>query len=783
MGKALNYTAGVGEKAGWVIEEKIFDPSHLGKCEAIFCQGNGYLGQRAALEEAYVGEKRNLFVTGTFDKFDAEEVTELPNLPDLTNLELTIGGCRFGLDSGQLKSYSRQLDLEDGFLSRHVEWVSPAGDEISLDFERFVSLADEHVLGQRVKVSAGNRDVEIKIKSGINGRVTNTGTQHFHEGKMRLHKGFIMEMCSATVQSEVLCCEYAANLFYVDGQRLDLYQLPVIDRRFLAVSASLTLKAGQTLTVEKLACVHTSRDKVYEGEESAKEKVIADGRKHMEGILESGYDALAAASRKAWKEHWATADVLIESQDSYDQIAVRFALYHLNIMVKKDDDRVGIGAKALSGEGYKGHSFWDTEIFLLPYYILTDPNTAKTLLSYRGKSLPGAYRKAKENGFKGAMFPWESAWLDDGEVTPLWGGADVVTGKPMKILTGVLEQHISADVAFAVWQYFIATGDQEFLDRYGYEIVIGTALFWTDRVEWKDKGADGQKCYITDVIGPDEYKEHVDNNAYTNYLVHWNLVLADRMIEELQKEKGETWKKLEEKFQLEQLLTKIRETVDGLYLPLPNEDGIIPQFDRYFDLKKIDLTKYKECDVVGTIYNDYNIEQISSFQVLKQADTILLMLLMDDAFDTETKEKNYRFYEERTLHDSSLSKSTHCIMAAELGWTKEAYHFFRGCLDTDLGQVMTTSDMGIHSACMGGIWQSAVCGFGGVRILKDRLRMSPQLPQEWSKLAFHLVWQGCPLYVTVEKGGTEIKNLGEKDVSFYWGEEEISIPAGEKLMK
>lgn len=778
MTPKIDYYAKKGDNAGWMIRETDFFPEHLGKCEAIFCQGNGYLGQRAALEEAYVGEKRNLFVTGTFDKFDESEVTELPNLPDMTNMEIFINGDRFRMDSGRLKSYERQLDLQTGILTRDIEWISPKGEQFKLHFERFVSLSDEHTFAQKAEITPLGNAATIKVRSGINGCVTNTGTQHFHEGKMRIYDGTIMEMCSETVESEVLCCQYAENRFYLGGAAEKAEQLPVIDRRKLATETAFTVEQGQTLTVEKLCCIHTSRDQIYEGTESVKEKVPADGKYHMEAIGRKGYEALKQESCAAWENYWEKQDIQIESEDAYDQTAVRFALYHLNIMVKRDDDRVGIGAKALSGEGYKGHSFWDTEIFLLPHYLFTDPATARTLLSYRGKSLPGAVRKAEENGYRGAMFPWESAWLYDGEVTPLWGGADVVTGKQMKILTGILEQHISADVAFAVWQYFTATEDEAFMAACGYEIILATALFWTDRVEWNE---DKSCCFLTDVIGPDEYKEHVDNNAYTNYMVHENLLLAERVIKELESEQGEIFTRLDQKYRLRELLAVITETKEKLYLPTADEDGILPQFDRYFELKAIDLSKYKASDVVGTIYNDYNMEQISGMQVSKQADTILLMMLFSEKFTREEKEKNYRFYEERTLHDSSLSKSTHCIMAAQLEKSEEAYHFFRGCLDTDLGQTMTTSDMGIHSASMGGIWQSIVYGFGGVYLSEDGIGIAPKLPKQWKQLSFTIIYRNCPLKVQADGKQIVIKNEGAKDVKVYQNGSAKMIKAGETL--
>ena len=780
MTERMDYYAGTGEKSGWLIKENGFFPEYLGKCEAIFCQGNGYLGQRAALEEEYAKETRNLFVTGTFDKFDENEVTELPNLPDMTNMEIFVNGRRFCMDSGVLKNYERQLDLKTGVLTRNVEWVSPDGVELRFHFERFVSLSDEHTWAQKVEITPQDSSVTIKVRSGIDGCVTNTGTQHFHEGSMRIYDGSMMEMCSETLESEVFCCQYAKNSFYLGGEPVDAEQLPLIDRRKLGTQTVLAVDPGQTLTVEKICGVYTSRDRRHEGNAVDKNTVAEDARSCMKEALKKGYEMLKRESCAKWEDYWKRADIRIDSMDSYDQLAVRFALYHLNIMIKRDDDRVGIGAKGLSGEGYKGHSFWDTEIFLLPHYLFTDPPAARTLLSYRGNSIPGALKKAQDNGYQGAMFPWESAWLYDGEVTPLWGGADVVTGKPMRILTGILEQHISADVAFAVWQYFLATGDEEFMDLHGYEIIAATALFWTSRAEWN---ADRTKCVLTDVIGPDEYKEHVDNNAYTNYLVHHNLLLAEHIIEKLRREKTELFESLDKKYGLRDLLPVITETREKLYLPMPDENGILPQFDRYFELKSIDLTKYKESDVVGTIYNDYNMGQISGMQVSKQADTILLMMLFPDKFTRAEKHKNYRFYEERTLHDSSLSKSTHCIMAAQLGNDGEAYRFFRGCLDTDLGQTMTTSDMGIHSASMGGIWQSVIYGFGGVSLSERGLDITPRLPKEWRELSFSVIYQGCPIRVLADSSRMVIKNEGTKELTICHNDCEITVKAGESFVK
>ena len=220
---------------------------------------------------------------------------------------------------------------------------------------------------------------------------------------------------------------------------------------------------------------------------------------------------------------------------------------------------------------------------------------------------------------------------------------------------------------------------------------------------------------------------------------------------------------------------------EKIYLPKADTNGIIPQYDGYEKLKYLDLTKYKESDVVGTIYEDYNQDQIGEYQVHKQADTILLLLLFPELVSEKNREKNYEFYEKRTLHDSSLSKSSHALLAAKLGRTGEAYEFFRGCCDTDLGPVMTTSDAGIHSACMGGIWQCVVQGFGGVEVRKDGLHINPALPEEWETLEFRIDYQGNKLRISATRDRIECQNQGNSEVSFFHGNQKKTVNPDETI--
>lgn len=739
----------------WILGEKQFDSKYLGKCESVMCQGNGYLGIRSATEERYLTEKRDFFVSGTFNKFDENEVTELPNAADVLAMEMEFNGCVFSLEQGTIKDYYRQLNIRTGELTRTVTWVSPAGDEIAFTFERIVSMKELHTIAQRVRITPVNNPVSLKMETGIDGSVTNSGAQHFSEGDKRLYDGSYMQCCQKTTQTGLDFVFNTHVKFTEDGQKADVKQHIVMDRRKIFCEYTMELEAGKTLTVEKVSNVFTSRDKECEGLDlkAIQEKSLEDVKR----TSETGYETLAKESAEAWEETvWNKMPIIIETDNVLDQLAVRFAQYHLYVMTPRHDNRMNIGAKGLSGEGYKGHTFWDTDIFALPYFTFTDPATARSLEEYRYLSLPGAHAKAKGNNYEGAQFPWESAWLDDGEVTPVWGAADIITGLPTKIWSGFIEQHITADVAYGVWQYYMVTGDQDYMDKYGYELLMDTAKFWASRLEWSEED---HLYHINDVVGPDEYKEHADDNAFTNYMAHWNLGIAMEYYRELKEKQPEKFSELNEKMNLEHAYSVWEERRPLIYLPQPREEDLVmPQDKGYLTYPTIDLTKYKESGVVGTLFREYNLEQVNHMQVSKQADIMILFLLMEDLFSLDVKRANWNYYEPKTLHDSSLSLSTHVILANDMRDKALAYKLFQQAIRIDAGENMKTSDAGVHAASLAGIWQSVFYGFGGVRMLHGKLRVCPLLPDEWNKLDFCFFWHGQKLHVVIDKENVTITN-------------------------
>ena len=436
-------------------------------------------------------------------------------------------------------------------------------------------------------------------------------------------------------------------------------------------------------------------------------------------------------------------------------------------MASRDDNRLGIGAKALSGEGYMGHSFWDTEIYILPYYLCTQPEIARRLLEYRFQLLPIAKNKANRYGFKGAMYPWESAWITDGEACLEYGDIDLLTGEKRKFLMSETEIHITAGISFAVWQYYCMTGDEAFMNEYGNEILVRTAIFWADRAEKKNG-----RYEICGVIGADEYKEDVNNNAYTNYMAHKNLVLAKKIIEE---NPNHICNKLSREYDIDEITRNISEVADKLYLPVAEADGIICQFDGVKELKQKDITYYKNLDTVFDIFKDYGLAEILEMAVFKQADLVMLFYLMGDKFDEETIRKNFEYYEERTLHDSSLSMCIHALVAVRLGMKEMAEKFFFDCCCVDLGENTNNSDSGIHSASIGGIWLATVMGYGGLRITDKGVSLSPILPDGWESYTFPVNYKGSKIKITVNKEGSFAKRVSGDAVTITLNDAEILV--------
>lgn len=715
--------------AGWLVTEEVFEPSRQGAQETNFTIGNGRFGTRGTFEEGYPGDRPATLVHGIFAP-NPLTFTELANLPDWTALDVVVGSHRFSLDSGQVLRYRRVLDLRSGTLRREVTWRNPGGATVDLLFERFASLAENRLAALRVAVRSVDFDGPVEVRAGFNARAETAGLAHVAwDGQgvnertawLGLHLRKTDHRAAMAMQLEVP--DAAA-----EHEAWDARENPTLVARWKAAP-------GARATFEKKVSLLTSRGT----RKPAPEAEIRAGRAW------GTFDELHQASAAAWAAEWERSDVVIEG-DEQAQRAVRFSIYHLLIAAPRDDDQVSIGAKALAGFGYRGHVFWDTETFMIPRFTHVQPHIARNLLSYRYHRLPAARRKAGANGYEGAQFPWESADAGD-EVTPKWL-PDFTGGRELtRIWTGDIEIHITADIAHSVMRYWRATGDDDFMRRRGAEIVIDGARFWASRAEWNGKAA---RYEYTDVIGPDEYHEHVNNNAFTNYMAAWHLRTAAELCHWLAAaDPSRATAVIGDDRLLEEATARFADVAGKIYLPHDPETGLIEQFDGYFQLRDVDLKAYPDRNL--SMQAILGIDGVAQTQVIKQADVLMLANMLPEVFSERDLAANYAYYSARTdhTHGSSLGPPIQALMAARMGQPAEAYTHFLRAAEADLGDIRLNARDGIHAANAGALWQAVVFGFAGLRFEDGEPISEPQLPAHWGRLAFHVEHHGQDIEIDI----------------------------------
>jgi len=733
-----------GQDFCWQIVEDGVDPAQANTYETLFTTGNGYLGTRGCLEEGHEGALPGTFLRGVFDHHDSA-VVDLVKAPDWVALAVVVNGVELSVTSASIVHHRRVLDMRDGTLSRETVFEDSQGRRTRVETIRFASSADQHLCCLRARITPENHSASISVRSGVDGSGYNLDRRPFYaepppaDPQMKWHKWAKSKHLEEVARAELSECVYLetrtiGTLITIGYAAATTVSVPVeseVAQRYKVIEqvSRAQVAAGETLTVEKLATIFTSRD-------VAAADVGQACRDELRRHLEAGFTACQERNRAVWAAKWADSDVTIDG-DADAGRAVRFSIYELLIAANESDPRVNIGANALTGERYRGHAFWDTEVFMLPFFIYTRPETARALLLYRYHTLDGARQNARETGFRGARYAWESA--DTGvDTTPRW----TVDGVH-RIWMGEEEIHVTSAVAYGLIAYVTATGDHALMTDYGAEILFETSRFWADRLEATQDG----HYVLSRVVGPDEFHEHVDNSAYTNYLVRWHLQQAARVYSELAISHPPELAALSERIgltreEVEDWLNK----AEQIHLPSVADDGVIEQFDGYFELDTLPV-EHDENDMpmYPPGHHHYN---LAGTRLIKQADVVMLTYVLPDEFSDEVKLANYEYYEPLTLHKSSLSPATYSIMGIEVGDPGRAVQYFRRSASVDLVDNQGNTEEGIHIASAGGTWQMMVNGFGGFRVRNGRMTFKPWLPSGWKAIGFRLKWRGTTLSVS-----------------------------------
>jgi trehalose/maltose hydrolase-like predicted phosphorylase len=716
---------------GWILSYDGYSVLTESAVESRFAFGNGFLGMRAARSVsrgptwvAWLGYSRwaswpRCYVAGLFDVPNTEPpVPALVPVADWSRVRILLDGEPLLAREGEVVVGNRKLDMRRGVLLSAWTHRTPSGITATGQELRLLSLSDRAAGLQYLRLSLDRAGVDIRVEASFAMAGLGMEPMRLEQdlGAWRTEgtgKGVAMGgVATLRIEGKPLAPDRPFPLRWVWRWRSVPHQVAELDR-LVAVARADTPE-----------------------DDPAPSAVAALQRNRA-----LGWRAMLAAHETAWKARWSSSEIVIEGDDETQQ-ALRFAVYHLTTAANPEDERVSIGARALTGDVYLGHVFWDTEIYLLPFYTLVWPEAARALLMYRYHTLPGARAKAKHFGFKGALYAWESA--DDGmETTP--ERVVLTDGNVVEILTGRMEHHISADVAYAVWRYWRATGDDDFFIRAGAEIILDTARFWASRAVLE---ADGKR-HIRHVIGPDEYHDDVDDNAFTNVMARWNIARALESIDLLRTRWPEKAAALREKLALrDEELADWRDAIARIVTGFDEASGIYEQFAGFHKLEKLDLDQYAD----RTVPIDVVIgrERTQRSQVVKQADVVALMALLPEEFPGATAVTNFRHYEPLCAHGSSLSAGIHSLVAARLGDAEMGLDYLREAAATDL-DLDPNSAGGVRIAGLGGLWQAVVLGFGGLDYRGDTLAIDPKLPTHWRSLSYRVCWKGRCLSISITR--------------------------------
>ena len=718
----------------WVIGHEGYNVLTESAVESRLAFGNGFLGMRAARSVSrgptwvsWLGYIRwaswpRCYVAGLFDMPNTEPpVPALVPIADWSRIRILLDGEPLLASEGEVVAGTRKLDLRRALLASAWTHRTPVGITIIGHELRLLSLADRAVGLQLLRLELDRDGVDVRLEASF--ALAGLGME-----PMRLEPDLGAWRTEGTRKRVAMAGTATLRL---GGEPL------APDREFpLRWAWRWRSVPGQAAEFDRLISVARGNTREEDPAPSA-EAALARSRA-------LGWRAVLAAHEAAWDARWVASDISIEG-DEESQQALRFAVYHLTSAANPGDDRVSIGARGLTGDAYFGHVFWDTETYLLPFYTTVWPAAARALLMYRFHTLPAARAKAARAGYKGALYAWESA--DTGvETTPERVAAP--DGTVVDILTGKMEQHISADIAYAVWQYWRATGDDDFFLQAGAEILLETARFWASRAVAETDG----KRHIRHVIGPDEYHEDVDDNAFTNVMARWNIARALEAMDVLRAWPGRI-AELRQKLALgEDELADWRDAISRMVTGFDPASGLYEQFAGFHALEPLDLGDY--AGIAAPIDVVIGRERTRRSQVVKQADVVALIALLPGEFPGTMAVTNFRHYEPRCAHGSSLSAAMHARVAARLGYAELALRYFRETAALDLDPDPNSAG-GVRMAALGGLWQTVMFGFAGLDLMSDALGISPKLPPQWRSLTFRVCWKGRIVAISIAGGSVQ----------------------------
>jgi alpha,alpha-trehalose phosphorylase len=724
----------------WRLVETKFSDADLGTTESLFSVGNGYLGLRGNIEEGHDAFSHGTFINGFHETWPIKHAEEafgfartgqtIANVPDPKIMRLYVDDEPLLLSVADLAHYERALDMANGVLSRDLVWRTPSGNRVQVTTRRMVSFTHRHIAIMTFEVTLLDAAAPVAVSSQLLNRAAGVdeyrsnldADDDFDPRKAnlfmdrvlvpRLHQGDETRValgyeCANSGMTLAVAMEH-----WIDCEN-EVTQDTHVEEDYAKHVFQTRLEPGQKLHITKVVSYHTSR--------SVPPRELAERcHRTLDRVKAEGVDQQFQEQREWLDEFWKCSDINVGGNDAVQQ-AVRFNLFHLAQAGARADGR-GIPAKGVTGSGYGGHYFWDTEIYVLPFFTYTLPGAARNALRFRYRLLPAAERRAAELAQYGALFPWRTI---NGEEASAYYAA------------GTAQYHIDADVAYAIDKYVRASGDEDFLAREGIDVLVQTARMWADLGFWRQVEGEDPSFRIHGVTGPDEYTTVVNDNLYTNVMARFNLRCAAKWVREMADRWPDEHRAMVRRLALtDDEVDEWERAAEGMAILWEERLGIHPQDAQFNQREMWDLGNTPP--EKRPLLLHFHPLVIYRFQVLKQADVVLALVLQGDEFTAEQKKADFDYYDPITTGDSTLSGAAQGIIAAEVGYDALALSYFWDSVLVDLADLHGNTSDGIHVASTGGVWAALVYGFGGMRDHGDVLKFDPRLPAEWESLTFRI---------------------------------------------
>jgi len=748
---------------GWKIIEEGFHPDYNKITESLMSLGNGRIGHRANFEEKFTGKTlQGNYVAGVYypDKTRVgwwkngypRYFAKVLNAANWIGIDVKIGTETLDLNTSKILEFKRELNMQEGHLSREFIAQLPSGKQVKVVTRRFMSIVDSEVGAIRYTLTALNFSDKITFTPYLDFDVRNEDSNYDEKFwdevdiNVKPGEGYIVAEVRKTLFH--VCSGMKINILR-NGKKCP-FSADVENRtKFIANIIPLTIGEGESITVEKFGVNVSS-------EYFQKEKLLKAAAKHLNSAYQKGFERLELEHTQAWLEKWKTCDIIIEG-DVAAQQGIRFNIFQLHQTYTGEDERLNIGPKGFTGEKYGGSTYWDTEAFCLPFFLSTAPvQVSRNLLLYRHKHLRKAIDNAVILGYKKGAALYPMVTMNGEECHNEWE----ITFE---------EVHRNGAIAFAIFDYIRYTGDWEYLSPNGFEVLLAVSRFWAQRVNWSE---DRQKYVMLGITGPNEYENNVNNNFHTNLIAQWTLKYTLEVINYLKENHLAEYNHLLEKWHFDENgeTTEWLHIIKYLHFPYDEKRNIFLQQDGFLDKTLKSVAEIPAAE--RPINQHWSWDRILRSPYIKQADTLQSMFLFEDHYDKDTIKRHFDFYESYTVHESSLSPCIHTILASAIGYKTKAYELYLRTARLDLDDYNNDTADGCHITSMGGTWMAFVKGFGGMRVKNGKITFSPFIPDNWNSYSFRINFRKTILKINVNKEKVSIENLSDQALTLMLYDQE-----------